>query len=130
MKAAGKQMQPLPKRIQRTRTKGSKLPPKTLCVTRPSLFSNPYPLKEFGVLSLPLFRNTLRGVWNPTTMNGESSAKAHYAYQLHAAWLKRFPGRHPLDVLRETVRKYDFLACWCPLESECHADILLELARK
>src|SRR6185503_12151092 len=119
-----------PKRIQRKRTKGSNLPPKTLCVTRPSLFSNPYTLEEFGGLALPLFRNTLCGIWNPSLLDGKPDAYRWRAYDLHHAWLRRFKQGHPLDVLRTTLPQYDFIACWCPLDHPCHVDSILELANQ
>lgn len=37
------QPQARPLRIQRRRTKGARLPPNTVCVTRPSIFGNPFP---------------------------------------------------------------------------------------
>jgi len=116
-----------PKRIQRKRMKGSKLPAKTLCVSRTGIWGNPYPLSEFGELSIPLFRNTLRGVWDPSLLDGKAQPFRNRAYDLHHAWLKRFLGRHPLDVLRDTLRHYDFIACWCKLTDECHGDSLIEL---
>lgn len=120
----------MPKRIQRKRAKGSRLPAKTLCVTRPSLLCNPYSVAEFGELALPLFRNTARGVWNPSLVEGWTLVEVRKAYQSHVNWLKRFMGRHPLDVIRTTLPNYDFIACWCPLDQPCHADILLELANQ
>lgn len=32
-----------------------------------------------------------------------------------------------IDVIRERLAGHD-LACWCPLDDACHADVLLELA--
>lgn len=116
-----------PKRIQRKRTKGFRMPARTLCVSRPSIWGNCYPLSEFGELSLPLFRSTVRGVWNPGLLAGKPGWFISRAYELHRAWGARFQG-HPLEVLRATLREYDFIACWCPEGQKCHADILLELA--
>lgn len=120
----------MPKRIQRKRTKGSKLPDKTLCVTRPSIWGNPYPVAEFGELALPLFRNTARGIWDPSLLDGKPESLRTRAYELHHAWQRQFQYHHPLDVLRSTLRKYDFIACWCKEGAPCHADILLELANQ
>lgn len=50
-------------------------------------------------------------------------------------WLGRWAGKHPHqhreyvtveDVCRELAGKD--LACWCPLDQPCHADVLLEVA--
>lgn len=117
----------MPKRIQRKRTKGYRLPDRTLCATRPSVWGNVYPVSEFGDLSLPLFRNSLRGVWDASLLDGQPEAKRLRAYDLHCAWQKRFVG-HPLDALRSILPDYDFVACFCPLGQPCHVDSILELA--
>lgn len=119
-----------PKRIQRKRTKGFRLPARTLCVSRPSIWGNPYSFEEFGKLALPLFRNTVLGVWNPALFDGESDAKRLLAYDLHRQWQRRFAYRDPLDTLRPTLSEYDFIACWCKEGEPCHADILLDLANQ
>lgn len=116
-----------PKRIQRKRTKGFKLPVKTLCVSRPSIWRNPFPLTEFGELTLPLFRNTLLGIWNGALLDDKPPSLRSSAYDLHCEWQQQFSYRHPLDVLRSTLPNYDFIACWCKEDASCHADILLEL---
>lgn len=38
-----------------------------------------------------------------------------------------FEGRPTLDEIRDELAGHD-LACWCPLDQPCHADVLLELA--
>ena len=38
----------LPKRIQRKRTKGWRMPPNTVCVSRPSKWGNPFTVKGIG----------------------------------------------------------------------------------
>lgn len=116
------------KRIQRKRTKGFKLPLKTLCVSRPSIWGNPYPLAEFGGLALPLFRNTVLGIWKPSLLDGKSESLLSRAYDLHHTWQRQFQYHHPLDVLRSTLREYEFIACWCEEDAPCHGDILIELA--
>ena len=37
-----------PKRVQRKRTKGYKLPANTICVNRPSVWGNPFIVGQFG----------------------------------------------------------------------------------
>lgn len=122
-------MNNVPKRIQRKRVKGFRLPERTLCVSRPSIWGNPYSLSEFGALALPLFRNTVLGIWDASLLNNVPALTSR-AYDLHHAWQRQFSHRHPLDALRSTLEDYDFVACWCPLDYECHADILLELANQ
>ncbi len=36
-------------------------------------------------------------------------------------------GYPPLEEIRAELRGKD-LACWCPLDGPCHADVLLEIA--
>jgi hypothetical protein len=116
-----------PKRIQRKRTKGWRMPERTLCVSRPGVWGNPYSIKEFGGLSLPLFRNTVKGIWDPSLFDGKPDALLTSAYRQHRAFVSKF-ARHPLDVLRDILPAYDYVACWCKETAACHGDILLELA--
>jgi hypothetical protein len=119
---------PRPKRIQRQRTKGWRMPPNTVYVGRPTSWGNPYPVSLFGRdLALALFANTARGYWHPTLLlSTASEARYDLAYEGHCAWLQGI-GIHPVEAVRMELRGKD-LACWCPLDQPCHADVLLELA--
>ena len=98
-----------PKRIQRKRTKGWRMPTGAKYVGRPGLWGNP-----FG--------------WS-----GAHASRAT-ATRNYRAW---FAGREFGDFEQdrrqwildniESLRDQD-LACWCPLSEDCHADILIELA--
>lgn len=96
-------------RIQRKRTKGWKMPPNTVYVGRPTKWGNPF------------------------VMDGEGS---DWAVKEFRVWLSRLSMRlngvyheernailNHLGYLRGKN-----LACWCPLDQPCHADVLLELA--
>jgi hypothetical protein len=93
-----------PRRIQRKRTKGWRMPPNTVYVGRPTKFGNPFPVALCGSLEQALER--------------------------YRFWLKRgdvtfgFPPQ-PQEIRQ--LRGKD-LACWCPLGQPCHADVLLEMA--
>ena len=94
-----------PKRIQRKRTKGWKMPPNTVYVGRPTLFGDPFKvvLTQFGPITPSM------------------------AVDGYRAMLKQ-PEKHEYrNVIRATLRGKD-LACWCPLDQPCHADVLLEIA--
>lgn len=97
----------MPKRIQRKRTKGWRMPDGAIYVGRPSIYGNPWSLTDYGEYSINLFRRWLTGQMRLT---GE---------------LRRSRERllEGLDALRGKD-----LACWCPEGSPCHADILLEIA--
>lgn len=88
----------MPKRIQRKRTKGWRMPEGAVYVGRPTKWGNPYTLAEYGErLALSNYRGFVQGI------------------------LLIDPKR--LDELRGKD-----LACFCKEGSPCHADILLELA--
>lgn len=90
-------------RIQRKRIKGWKMPANTVYVGRPSRWGNPYDYWKDRQASVDAFRE----MWT------------------------NFIAKEP-DALPRLQRNLGGknLACWCPLTSECHADVLLELANQ
>jgi Domain of unknown function (DUF4326) len=86
-------------RIQIRRTHGWRKPPNAVLVTRPhSPWKNPYKEKDHG------HDESLR------------------LYRQHLA-------AHPELVARARIELAGkVLACWCPTDRACHADILIELA--
>ena len=93
------------KRIQRKRSRDWKMPPNTVYVGRPTKWGNPYKLDGF-----------LAGTLHITTRE-----EAIYCYE---AWLRKklLEQPHFLDEL-----KGKDLACWCPLDKSCHADVILKI---
>ena len=93
----------MPKRIQRKRTKGWRMPKGAVYVGRPSLFSNPFSVEDWGregaVAAFGLY------------LENNRAGKAMVAFA-------------------ETQLRGKDLACWCPLSESCHADVLLELANR
>jgi len=100
----------MPKRIQRKRTKGWKMPAGAVYVGRPTKWGNPCHVGMF------------KGYTHDQAVKD------------HARWLKR-DSSAPWYVLtppttkeiRAALRGKD-LACWCPPGSPCHADTLLKIA--
>jgi hypothetical protein len=91
----------MPIRLQRSRRKGARLPEGAVVVTRPTRWGNPHPLAL-----------------------GRAEAVRRYRDDLLA-------GR--LDVTVEDARAElagRDLACWCPLDGPCHAEVLLEVANR
>lgn len=86
-------------RLQRSRRKGSRLPPGVVVVTRPTKWGNPHPLDL-----------------------GRAEAVRRYRVDLLA-------GRLDITVeqVREELRGRD-LACYWPLDEPCHADVLIQIA--
>lgn len=119
-----------PKRTQRKRTRGWRKPAGAVCVTRPSIYGNPF---RIGV-----------PFCGPNIRQANTPAEAVAAFR---DWI----GRDTLDplmwdrelivahaTLKAALARGDLtgrdLACWCPLFDEhgnrvpCHADVLLAIA--
>lgn len=92
----------MPKRIQRKRVKGWRMPAGTVYVGRGSGWGN-YAALRMGITK------------------GQPAVNAFRCWvENEASWA--WKGRVAID-----LRGKD-LACWCSLDQPCHADVLLELA--
>lgn len=100
-----------PVRIQRQRTKGWRMPPNTVYVGRPSRWGNSY---QPGALTA---RPGIGGFVRPTEVDE--------CVALYREDIERLVQAAP-DALKSLRGKN--LACWCPLDQPCHADVLLEIA--
>ena len=99
----------MPDRIQLKRTKGWRMPPNTKSVARPSKWRNPYDVGKYGrEEAIEKYREGILG----------QDLLSHRGKELARV------GKH-LSELRGKN-----LACFCPLDQPCHADVLLELANK
>lgn len=113
-------------RIQRKRTAGWRMPAGAVYVGRPTRWGNPFHIgQEFGDLRCPEC-----GFVEPTVR----VSSRQRAVALFDAWLdwprQPFPGIAAApthEEVRDALAEHD-LACWCPLDQPCHADILLALA--
>lgn len=107
----------MPKRIQRRRTKGWRMPDGAVYVGRGTQWGNPIRI------GTPNADDYMRGT--------REDAVAKYRYEI-VQMNGGFVGFNRLWV-RKHLRGKD-LACWCPLIDKdgnkvpCHADVLLELA--
>ena len=113
-----------PIRIQRRRTKGWRMPENTVYVGRGSRWGNPYVVEQVGrkpghdwIVTLDHQDQVFRHVWR---LNAVREAVVMFRRALTRGW-------HGLDPDVSTLAGKD-LACWCPLDQPCHADVLLELA--
>ena len=102
-----------PRRIQRRRTKGWRMPPNTIYVGRQTKWGNPYRVGTQIV--------DLQGLDPDHTLPPMNDASAVESYRL------MLPFRDDLDI--KELRGQN-LACWCPLDKPCHADVLLEIANR
>ena len=109
-----------PIRIQRKRTKGWRMPPNTVYVGRGSPFGNPFNAAQiavcYGHKGYPMPLIPLRVA--------PSLDRCLDMYQGYLRGLLLADPKY-LDRLRGKN-----LACWCPLDRPCHADVLLEIANR
>ena len=107
-------------RVVRSRARGSKLPPGAIYVGRPTIWGNPFD-------SAAAFREWLVtgrvGVLPMRKRGGVTTYRFATADDWHSLAIRRVI---ILERLPELAGKT--LACWCSLETDCHADILEELA--
>jgi hypothetical protein len=107
----------LPQRIQRRRTKGWRMPEGAVYVGRPTEWGNPWVVGE------PLgLEWTDHAVGDGSRFFREVTITAELAVALY-----RIAYSPDADEIRATFEGRD-LACFCPLNQPCHADVLLDIA--
>lgn len=98
-----------PRRIQRRRTKGWRMPKGAVYVGRPTKWGNDFPVGQVVELNLG-------GIPSRFVVKDRQQAVA-----LFEVW------QALASVARAELAGKD-LVCWCPLDQPCHADVLLKLA--
>lgn len=102
-----------PQRIQLKRTKGWRMPPNTMKVDRTTRWGN------------HIVVGSERGIgYGPWTAE---DAVAVFRSETEQSMQERPSGEPPLDL---SPLRGKNLACWCPIGSPCHADVLIELANR
>lgn len=105
--------QTTPKRIQRRRVKGWRMPEGAIYVGRGSRWGNPYDWREC-----------------PADVGSPEWARGAAVDAFREKLLTGFGERalsFTCDDARQALRGRD-LACWCPAGHPCHADVLLGIA--
>ena len=100
------------RRIQRKRAKGWRLPAGAVCVTRPGKWGNPWVhdgTKAGRVIAWKLFEVHIKDRRDPWP-----------------GWVDLI-GYPSDEEIRAELAGRD-LACWCPVDSPCHGDVLLAIA--
>lgn len=114
-------------------------------VGRPTIWGNPFRLngkKVYGTgwsLTYPtaddartaavaLYADIARGLWDPTNAQALNDDQYAEMYAEIKQWRHRI-AHHPTEAIRYELRGKN-LACWCPLDADCHADILLDIANR
>jgi hypothetical protein len=113
-----------PVRIQRKRTKGWRMPEGAIYVGRPSKWGNLFiaPDPAVAVGAYRRWLTTRDTFWVAGQDDGLALAGSGLAGSGRVGFR-----RLNLPYLLPDLRGKD-LACWCPLDQPCHADVLLELA--
>lgn len=109
-----------PIRIMRSRKRGSRQPAGAIYVGRPTLWGNPFTIDRWGHQSaIGLHKRWLTAGISALRLE----AMGFCPNEIDALERRR------CNVLTNLHRLHGHdLACWCPLTSPCHADLLLALA--
>ena len=111
-----------PQRIQLRRTKGWRKPEGAIVVARPTRWGNPHRIVP-GAPAMVVEPCGTEHIAAP----GEERGLAVRLFR--ETLYDDFIGYPSLDEIRSELAGHD-LACWCPLDQPCHADVLLELANR
>jgi len=121
----------MPERIQRKRSKGWRMPEGAIYVGRPSRWGNPWRVRhgddEWQITEhVPDLGETAIEYYG-----GPAEARAAAVAIFRAVLFDGVGDERPeyptIAEIRVELDGHD-LACWCPLDQPCHADVLLELA--
>lgn len=105
----------MPERIQQRLTRGWRKPEGAVIVSRPSSWGNPFKIGETKWLA--------DAEGNPTLFPVPDAAEAVRLFRWYVT------GGEREQIIRKQLAGKD-LACWCPLDQPCHADVLLEIANR
>lgn len=97
----------MPQRVQLSRKKGFRMPPNTVSVARPHRYGNPHPIGFCSVCGV-----------EHTRVEAIAEFRDMVEHNPRLKWLIRH------DLAGKN------LACWCPLDQPCHADVLLDVANE
>jgi hypothetical protein len=120
-------------RIQLRRTRGWRKPEGAVVVARPTKWGNPF---HIGMVVDRIAMTNRGGNTNVVEIRVETRAQATEFYRrwIHGTLLLK--GGHDLASHPPTIAQiradlaWRDLACWCPLDQPCHADVLLRLANQ
>jgi hypothetical protein len=104
----------MPERVKLSRRKGWRKPENTLVVARPSRWGNP-----FSWASQP----------TRDPVAARAAAVQQFRSMIDDDELRERVGYPSDDEIRASLAGKN-LACWCPLDGPCHADVLLEIANR
>ena len=94
-----------PVRVQLSRGKGWRMPPNTVKVDRTTPFGNPFPIDPFPI-----------------------DVDRHTSVEAFRTWISSTDEGHAIAERAKAQLRGKNLACWCPLDGPCHADVLIDVA--
>lgn len=123
-------------RIQRKRTKGWRMPPKTKCITRPSNWGNPFKVTKHDSsyyrvsvnVKNPFDKDALINILTesgPAGFNTKAEASAHAA-MLFGKLMDKFPQNYPLS----DFDGVEHITCFCKEGEPCHGDEIIKRLSK
>lgn len=122
-----------PRRIQRRRTAGWRMPPNTVYVGRTrggfafaKAYANPFRVGGWFKIGDPRRAGFAWLEAHPDYADG-TFTKIESREQA-VAFFKLYRERYPFTEAELAEIRGKDLACWCPLDQPCHADVLLRLA--
>lgn len=112
-----------PKRIQRLRTKGWRMPDGAVYVGRPTKWGNPFRVvRRDGSHPWVVMSSWRDHILGAHETKDDAVAQSIEVYRIQVG------GTVPdEDTIRTELAGRD-LACWCATYEPCHADVLLEIA--
>lgn len=115
-----------PTRIQRRRVAGWRKPPEAVVVTRPSVWGNPFPVASGDGELFP--RADSVRMYRELVLTGETAfTVGQTVHRFHRAGRPGPLYVPTVDDIRRHLAGRD-LVCWCALDVDCHADVLLDIA--
>lgn len=125
----------MPKRVQRQRTRGWRLPANTRIVDRTTAYGNPWIVRK-RLDNEPT--GTQKARWRydvDNADNGHHERSCTTQEEAHALAVRLYqeltlPHRTEHEHLDLTPLRGLNLACWCPPHLDCHADILIREANQ
>jgi hypothetical protein len=134
-------------RIQRKRVKGWRMPENCIYVGRGTIWGNPFApgapcglfdgkdgrslgIRDQVEILVPSLSLEQCIEFYSDLISGCVSPEMYpYGHNWFHDFKKKTRNAHPTEWARSTLRGHD-LACWCPLDSKCHADVLLGVANE
>ncbi len=113
----------MPVRIQRSRARGWRMPEGAIYVGRPTIWGNPFGFNA----EEPGDRQAAVAAYR-RLLTQPPNRRRHQLLRVLKGNEGRGEGRIAEMVARLSELRGHDLACWCPLDQACHADVLIEIA--